>query len=60
VRFLQRVLQWLRDNHARIINLFQKLDSDKDDVLSPEDFMIALRMLDVIAWLRNLYYISVL
>lgn len=40
-------MQWLRENHARVINIFQKLDNDRDNVLSTEDFMIALRMLDV-------------
>lgn len=52
VRFLQRVLLWLEENHARIINLFRKLDSDNDNVLSKEDFFIGMRMMDV-----RLYYI---
>jgi hypothetical protein len=47
VRFLRRVLKWLEENHARVINLFRKLDSDNDNFLSQEDFFIGLRMMDV-------------
>lgn len=47
VRFLQRVLLWLEENHARIINLFRKIDSDNDNMLSREDFFIGMRMMDV-------------
>lgn len=46
VRFLQRVLLWLQENHARIINLFRKLDSDNDNALSREDFFIGMRMME--------------
>ena len=47
VRFLKRMQLWLEENHARIINLFRKLDSDNDNVLSKEDFFIGMRMMDV-------------
>jgi len=47
VRFLQRVLQWLEENHARVVNLFRKLDGDNDCLLTREDFSIGMRMMDV-------------
>ena len=47
LRFLSRVLQWLRTNHARVINLFRKFDNDRDNMLSAEDFFIGMRMMDV-------------
>ena len=47
LRFLGRVLQWLRTNHARVVNLFRKFDSDNDNMLTAEDFYIGMRMMDV-------------
>ena len=47
LHFLSRVLLWLRTNHARVINLFSKFDSDKDNMLSVEDFFVGMRMMDV-------------
>ena len=47
LRFLSRVLQWLRTNHARVVNLFRKFDSDHDNMLTAEDFFIGMRMMDV-------------
>ena len=47
LRFLGRVLQWLRTNHARVVNLFRKFDSDHDNMLTAEDFFIGMRMMDV-------------
>ena len=47
LRFLSRVLLWLRTNHARIVNLFRKFDSDQDNELSVDDFFVAMRMMDV-------------
>ena len=47
LRFLGRVLQWLRTNHARVVNLFRKFDSDNDNMLTAEDFFIGMRMMDV-------------
>ena len=47
LRFLNRVLLWLRTNHARVVNLFRKFDSDHDNELSVDDFFVAMRMMDV-------------
>jgi len=47
--FLNRVLQWLTTPmvYGRVINLFSKFDSDKDNMLSPDDFAVAMRMMEV-------------
>ena len=47
--FLDRVLQWLKApmTFGRVINLFNKFDNDGDNLLSAEDFSVAMRMMEV-------------
>lgn len=45
--FLHKVIQWMQNNLARMVDLFKKLDSDKDGRLSREDFIIGMRLLEV-------------
>ena len=44
---LHRILQWLRDNYARTVDLFHKLDSNQDNHLSCDEFVTGMRMLEV-------------
>lgn len=44
---LHRILQWLRDNYARTVDLFHKLDSNQDNYLSCDEFVTGMRMLEV-------------
>lgn len=44
---LHRILQWLRDNYARTVDLFHMLDSNQDNHLSCEEFVTGMRMLEV-------------
>ena len=47
--FLNRVAQWLEGplNYGRVINIFTKFDSDGDNLLSSDDFSVAMRMMEV-------------
>ncbi len=47
--FLDRVLQWLQGSmtYGRVVNLFTMFDSDGDNLLSAEDFTVAMRMMEV-------------
>ena len=47
--FLDRVIQWLKSSmtFGRVINLFNKFDNDADNLLSAEDFSVAMRMMEV-------------
>ena len=47
--FLDRVIQWLKApmTFGRVINLFNKFDNDGDNLLSAEDFSVAMRMMEV-------------
>lgn len=47
--FLNRVTQWLEGplNYGRVINIFTKFDSDGDNLLSSDDFFVAMRMMEV-------------
>ena len=47
--FLDRVIQWLKlpMTFGRVINLFNKFDNDGDNLLSAEDFSVAMRMMEV-------------
>lgn len=47
--FLDRVLQWLQApmTYGRVVNLFAMFDSDKDNLLSADDFTVAMKMMGV-------------
>ncbi len=49
ILFLDRVLQWLQAprTYGRVVNLFSMFDSDKDNLLSADDFTVAMKMMEV-------------
>lgn len=44
---MHRVLLWLNTNRARAVNLFQKFDTNNDNMLSTDEFFVGMRMMGV-------------